>query len=340
MLAVPLTAAPLITFFFVIRDPNVALYPSLPAAIIHGAYKGDSETPIISHLRQEIGLERGGAFRGVAATYLGNNLAMEQTFGKQHRYDKVFINSPLFLFELTQNPHQNTGLWGFDIPTYDEYAHMITKGLYNFTKKFLTDHKSSFDFRVIRAYELDSDILRMMGVRFVLSDAVIDIAGFTEVERIEVRGEQPVDLFLYRLEGANLGNWSPLDVSVIKDNETLLAAMTRDRSSLRERVFLSSDPPHPLDNLVTMQRGSMSFDKNEFWFQGESAGWSLALLPLQFSHCWSQVGAKQPDVHLLRANYLLTGLLFRGTVEVRYKFDFGPWQSRCRIADAEMIDGR
>jgi hypothetical protein len=42
-------------------------------------------------------------------------------------------------------------------------------------------------------------------------------------------------------------------------------------------------------------------------------------------------------VHLLRANYLLTGLLFEGTVDIRYKFDFGPWRSRCRMADAEMV---
>jgi hypothetical protein len=104
-------------------------------------------------------------------------------------------------------------------------------------------------------------------------------------------------------------------------------------------VFLSSDPPRPLNDLVAMRQGRLSFDRNEFRFQGEAAGWSLALLPLQFSHCWSQTGKPDPDVQLLRANYLLTGLLFKGTVDVRYKFDFGPWRSQCRIADAEMHDG-
>jgi hypothetical protein len=113
----------------------------------------------------------------------------------------------------------------------------------------------------------------MLGVRFVLSDTAIDIADFTQVERLE--GPQ-AELLLYRLEGANLANWAP--------------------------------------------------------------GWSLALLPLQFSHCWSPTGENlNSDVHLLRANYLLTGLLFKGTVDVRYKFDFGLWRSRCRIADAEMV---
>jgi hypothetical protein len=177
----------------------------------------------------------------------------------------------------------------------------------------------------------------MVGVRFVLSDGAIDIPDFREVERIEVRGAQPLELFLYRLEGANLVSWSPVDVRVIKDSNTLLNALKRDGGSLRDRVFLSSEPPRAFDDLVVMRRGSLSFDRNEFRFQGESAGWSLALLPLQFSHCWTQTGERpHPDVHLLRANYFLTGLLFKGTVDIRYKFDFGPWRSRCRIADAEM----
>jgi hypothetical protein len=137
MFAIPLASALLITFFFVIRDPNVRLYSSLPAAIIRGVYKGDAETSIVRYLRQEIGLKRGSTFRSVAATYMGNNLPMERTFGKQHRYYKV-SNSPMFLSGLTQNAHQKTGLWGFGVPTYDEYAHMITRGLYNFTKEMLT----------------------------------------------------------------------------------------------------------------------------------------------------------------------------------------------------------
>jgi hypothetical protein len=91
--------------------------------------------------------------------------------------------------------------------------------------------------------------------------------------------------------------------------------------------------------MTAMRRGRLSFDRNKFRFEGEAAGWSLALLPLQFSHCWSQTGKGDPDVHLLRANYLLTGLLFKGTVDVRYTFDFGPWRSQCRIADGEMHDG-
>jgi hypothetical protein len=336
MFFIPASAALLITSF-VLRDWNVFSYSTVARFIVSGIYQRDAETSIVHHLRREVGLSRGGTFRGATATYLGNNLAMEKMFGKQDRHDKLW-NSPLFLWSLTKNPHQNTGLWQFGIPTFDEYAHMITRALHTFTKELLTDPKIRVDLRIARAHELRPDILRMLGVRFVLADAVVDIRDFTEVERIEVRGGLPVDLFLYRLEGANVANWSPVDVRVIKDNQALLNSLKRDEALLRDRVFLSSDPPRRLYNLVPMQRGDLSFDRNEFRFQGASAGWSLALLPLQFSHCWSQPGSSpNPDVHLLRANYLLTGLLFEGTVDIRYKFDFGPWRSRCRMADAEMV---
>jgi hypothetical protein len=338
---VPAGAAVWITYFYVMRDPNVS--SPVVTAILQGDTKGDAETPIVRRLRQEIGLSRGSAFRGVAATYLGNDLAMEQPFGKGHRYAKIW-NSELFFRWVTGNAHQNTGLWTFGIPTYDDYAHGITKPLMTFTTELLTDRKTQFWVNMIRAYELVPDIMRMLGVRFVLSDAAIGMPGFTEVEHMEVTGEgtpirpdPPVNLFLYELAGANLADWSPVDVTVVKGNQALVDALRQHQASLRERVFLSSDPPRPLTDLTAMRRGRLSFDRNEFRFEGEAGGWSLALLPLQFSHCWSQTGKGDPDVHLLRANYLLTGLLFKGTVDVRYKFDFGPWRSQCRIADAEAV---
>ena len=183
---VPAGAAVWVTYFYVMQDPNVSR--PIVKAILHGDYKGDAETPIIRHLRQDIGLSRGSEFRGVAATYLGNDLAMEQPFGKGHRYAKIW-NSELFFRWVTGNPHQNTGLWTFGIPTYDDYAHGITKHLLTFTAELLTDRKTEFWVNMVRAYELVPDILRMLGVRFVLSDAAIEMPGFTEVEHIEVTGE-------------------------------------------------------------------------------------------------------------------------------------------------------
>jgi len=308
--------------------------PSALRAIIGGYAVGDAETPIVRYLEREIGLHRGEVFRGLAATYLGNNPTTDAQWGHSSRYQRLWLASPYFLLNATGNPHQNSGLWDYAIPTFDEYAHMITRPLHEFTRKMLSNPDEHFDYRLIRPFELAPDLLRMLGVRFVISDVKTDDPELTEVERA---GDPPV-LFLYRLDGANIANWSPIEVTVIKDNRALMDALELNRAHLRERVFLSADPPRLLDDLVPMRHGSLSFDTNHFRFKGESDGWSLALLPLQFSHCWIRE-TPDADAYLLRANYLLTGLLFKGTVDVRYTFDFGPWRSQCRIADGEMHDG-
>jgi hypothetical protein len=111
--------------------------------------------------------------------------------------------------------------------------------------------------------------------------------------------------------------------------------MKSDQQSLQKRVFLSS--PLPVSNLTATKRGSLSFDINEFRFRGEADGSSLALLPLQFSHCWKPVDPSDAS-HLVRANYFMTGLLFKGTVDARYKFEFGPLNSQCRKLDASTMN--
>ena len=210
---------------------------------------------------------------------------------------------------------------------------MVTRALVLFTQQLLSE--KPFDYRIIRAYEIRPDILRMIGVRYVLSDGPLDMPALTEVERLQTGGDWDVTLFLYRLEGTNLGNWSPTEVTVLQNGQAVLDAMKSEQQVLRTRVFLSSLPP--VSNFTAMKRGALSFSINEFRFRGEADGWSIALLPVQFSYCWKPVDP--PDgSHLVRANYFMTGLIFKGTVDLRYKFSFGPLNSQCRKADAKTMD--
>ena len=75
---------------------------------------------------------------------------MSRLTTERDRYQRI-AESPLYLWLATQNPHQNTGLWQFGIPSFDEYAHMITKALVLFTGELLSERP--FDYRIIRAYE-------------------------------------------------------------------------------------------------------------------------------------------------------------------------------------------
>ena len=112
---------------------------------------------------------------------------------------------------------------------------MVTKALVLFTQQLLSE--KPFDYRIIRAYEIRPDILRMIGVRYVLSDGPLDIPALTEVERLQTGGDWDVTLFLYRLEGTNLGNWSPTEVTVLQNGRAVLDAMKSEQQVLRTRVF-------------------------------------------------------------------------------------------------------
>jgi len=53
------------------------------------------------------------------------------------------------------------------------------------------------------------------------------------------------------------------------------------------------------------------------------------LLPccrFSFSHCWKSVDPLGRKAISCATNYFMTGLLFKGTVDARYKFEFGPAQ--------------
>jgi hypothetical protein len=333
MFLVPTAAAIAIIMLVVIPHPYVQTsYPSVWDAIVKGGYKGDLQTPIIRYLKEHIGLKPGAVFRGSVATYLGQSETMTKLWPETDRYRKI-PNSPLYLFLATQNPHQNSGLWEAGIPSFDEYAHGVTKTLLAFTLNLLANEP--FDYRTIRAYEIRPDILRIIGVRYVLSDGPLDVPGLTEVERLETGGLWDVKLRLYELEGTNLGDWSPTEVTVLENGPSLLDAMKSNQQSLRARVFLSSPPP--VKDLKKMKSGSVSFDINELRFRGEADGWSLALLPLQFSHCWKPASPSDGS-YLIRADYLMTALIFKGTVDLRYNFEFGPLNLQCRKADAAMMD--
>jgi hypothetical protein len=59
-------------------------------------------------------------------------------------------------------------------------------------------------------------------------------------------------------------------------------------------------------------------------------GTSLAILPQQFTHC---LRASDERVRLVRANLMMTGVIFSGELDTDILFDYGIFSPRCRRAD-------
>jgi hypothetical protein len=74
----------------------------------------------------------------------------------------------------------------------------------------------------------------------------------------------------------------------------------------------------------------MSIVRGGLHVSAQSYGTSLLVLPQQFSHC---LRAHDDRALLVRANLLLTGMIFSGRVDTDISFDYGILSPRCRRAD-------
>jgi hypothetical protein len=74
----------------------------------------------------------------------------------------------------------------------------------------------------------------------------------------------------------------------------------------------------------------MSIVRGGLHISAQSDGNLLLLLPQQFSHC---LRAHDDRVRLVRADLIMTGLIFSGRVDTDISFDYGILSPRCRRAD-------
>ena len=78
----------------------------------------------------------------------------------------------------------------------------------------------------------------------------------------------------------------------------------------------------------------LSVIRGGWHLSGRSDGTSLVLLPQQFSHC---LRAHDTRVRLVRADLILTGVIFSGTVDTDISLDFGIFSPGCRRDDLADI---
>jgi hypothetical protein len=121
-----------------------------------------------------------------------------------------------------------------------------------------------------------------------------------------------------------------------------MRAMAASRSAdPRQSVILEHAVEKPL---VKAAGSEMLFERGAIRIRAQSAGASLVLLPLQFSRCLAV--NETGNAKLFRANFLQTALLFHDNIDVRIRFDFGLFRSRCRkedlsdLASLDLLDGK
>ncbi|MGO8914935.1 MAG: hypothetical protein ACLQJR_03405 [Stellaceae bacterium] len=128
-------------------------------------------------LRREIALSPGAAFRGRVANATGRTLPKEKDWRRYSNVDDLALL-------VTGNYHDGPGLWQDAIPTLMEYGAYKSPAYLVVTRRFFTAPDEIVIRNVVGARHIDQRMLRLLGVRFIITD--LPIEGAEERLRLSV----------------------------------------------------------------------------------------------------------------------------------------------------------
>jgi len=171
----------------------------------------------------------------------------------------------------------------------------------------------------------------MFGVRYFAGYsrfALADESGFPVTTLPHARiAEEPAVWTIYEIPNPNLGDYSPTEVVMAGSGAEIMTILGKPEFDPTQQAALST----PIaERLVPAREMRMSRTRSGLHVSGRSDGTSLVLLPQQFSNC---LRARDERVRLVRANLMLTGLIFSADLDTDIVFDYGIFTPACRRAD-------
>jgi hypothetical protein len=174
--------------------------------------------------------------------------------------------------------------------------------------------------------------LQFLGARYLVVDEPhISIGRETEYPETTLPRRPlvgPPGLWhVFQLSHPNVGNYSPTEVLTAASASEIVATLRKPDFDARTHVVLSAAIDESLvparDMRLTPIRGGLHV-------LGKSSATSLVVLPQQFSNC---LRPRDSRVRIVRADFLMTGLIFSGDLDTDILFDYGIFTPACRWAD-------
>jgi hypothetical protein len=239
-------------------------------------------------------------------------------------------------------------LWVLGVPTVDEYGQLVTpqslyfvhaawqqnvagviNGFWPFADPAWDIPGPSWDFF--------AKVLQMFGARYYVQEANewdlrVDKAGYPAFNF----PRRPLDgahgfWRVYELPHPNVGDYSPTVVTTHGSGAEIMMAMRSPGFDFTTQAVLSTPIEVPLLPARKMQ---FSHIRGGLHVSGKSDGTSLVILPQQFTNC---LKPRDPGVRLVRANLMMTGIVFSGRINTDIVFDYGIYTPWCRYADLADI---
>jgi hypothetical protein len=281
------------------------------------------------YLRENASIDVGKAFRGYTATILVDKYG---DIGAGPR-ETALRDSRLYFFGLGYfrarygETFMETDLWGLNVPTFEEYGEWTSVQAHAFALRVLAPAGTETHSNYLRVFTIDSDILRVVGVRYILTDAeTLDqpaiLRGY-----VSTLGAPTVRLF--ELSNPNLATYNPTHFVKAATADEIVQSIQEKKNRLDQIAVVSEDIPSPgakARNVV------MTIERDGLRVQAASDGVAHILLPVQFSHCLVVVTGAA--ARLTRANLIQTLMSFDRTVDARIEFRFGLFaDNACRRRD-------
>jgi hypothetical protein len=262
--------------------------------------------------------------------FLGNNIGL--------RDDRQFRGSVLFYTFSDDEFLTLDSLWIDGIPTTNEYSQLVSPQAIYFVRQ-LIKRNLAYDLNWFRPWIDSADAsftmlfrtLRALGVRYLGGYEELHVPGAEDLPSASFPrrspGKLPERWVIHELPDVNVGNYSPTDVVTIESAADIITTLGAENFDFTRQAVLSTEVR---DRLVPARDMKLSIVRGGLHVSGHSDGTSLVVLPQQFSNC---LRAHDGRARLVRANLIMTGMIFSGVVDTDISFDYGIFSPGCRRAD-------
>jgi hypothetical protein len=262
--------------------------------------------------------------------YLGNKIGLR---GDSQFRGSVMLHTGGLDEFLTLN-----NLWVDAVPTINEYSQLVTpQAMYFIHQLFKRNVSNDLNWFLpwINSGNASFAVLfrtfRALGVRYIGGYEPLHIPDIKDFPSANFPRRQPGNppglWVIHEISDVNIGDYSPTEITTARSAAEIVAYLSNTNFDLVRQAVLSIEVH---DRLVPARDMKLSVIRGGLHVSGRSDGTSLVLLPRQFSNC---LRAHDSRVRLVRANLIMTGVIFSGALDTNISFDFGIFSPGCRRAD-------
>ena len=296
-------------------------------------------TPLVRELTQRIALTPGGLWRGSVATFNRPDKPSREGYTWS---DLGGLDSSLW--KMRGNDFRGPGLWWYDLPTLFTYNACMRPEYYYLSTRLFASPRDKQERNVLVLTCPDARLLRLFGVRYVLSAQElpqdqygIPVAKESSANTTLQTGGAPLptSLLLYELADGNKSSGINPTHLVVESTAPGVVQKLLDPMFDPEQTAIVDEPlPGNWEKAhdVTMRWGPEGLSVT-----ARSTGRALLVLPLLYSRCLEVTSDESehqnPVPTLVRVDLALTGVVFTGQMNVTVRNTFGPLQPLCRVHD-------